>query len=400
MKLKDIFKRKKEQRGLQYITNYSDGLLFGQHVNNGSAMALSSVYRAVELISDNIAILPFKLKNVEKEHIAEIEEHNLLNIFNNRTHNVMSHFTLIKMLIQSVLLNGNGFAYIHRDNKGNVINIEYLNPNDIIINYDRFTQKLTYTITPIRQKVEPINVIHLVKNTYDGVNGKSVISFAHRSINNANNAENQSINFYQSGCNLAGVLTVQGQLNDTQKEQIRSSWNQAYSANGAGLAVLQGNMTYQPIQINAKDSQLLESRQYNVNDIARFFGINPILLGENNGVSLGSMEQIQQQFISYTLQPYITMIEEEFNRKLLKPSECNLKIELDTTALIKTDKTATANYYSTLLDKGVMCINEVRKELGYNKIDGGEKHIIPYTAISQNTINNEENINETDEKNY
>lgn len=391
MKLKDIFKRKKEQRGLQYITNYSDGLLFGQHVNNGSAMALSSVYRAVELISDNIAILPIKLKNVDKEHIAEVEEHNLLNIFNNRTHNVMSHFTLIKMLIQSVLLNGNGFAYLHRDNKGNVINIEYVNSNDIVINYDRFTQKLSYTITTIRQKVEPINVIHLIKNSYDGVNGKSVISFAHRSINNANNAENQSINFYQSGCNLAGVLTVQGQLNDQQKDQIRSSWNQAYSANGAGLAVLQGNMTYQPIQINAKDSQLLESRQYNVNDIARFFGINPILLGENNGVSLGSMEQIQQQFISYTLQPYITMIEEEFNRKLLKPSEYNLKIELDTTALIKTDKTATANYYSTLLDKGVMCINEVRKELGYNKIDGGEKHIIPYTEISQNTINNDTN---------
>lgn len=399
MKLKDIFKRKKEQRGLQYITNYSDGLLFGQHVNNGSAMALSSVYRAVELISDNIAILPLKLKNIEKEHIAEVEEHNLINIFNNRTHNVMSNFTLIKMLIQSVLLNGNGFAYIHRDNKGNVINIEYINSNDIVINYDRFTQKLTYTITTIRQKVEPINIIHLVKNTYDGVNGKSVISFAHRSINNANNAENQSINFYQSGCNLAGVLTVQGQLSDQQKDQIRSSWNQAYSANGAGLAVIQGNMTYQPIQINAKDSQLLESRQYNVNDIARFFGVNPILLGENNGVSLGSMEQIQQQFISYTLQPYITMIEEEFNRKLLKPSEYNLKIELDTTALIKTDKTATASYYSTLLDKGVLCVNEVRKELGYNKIDGGDVHLIAYTDVAQNTINKNDNTEIADENN-
>lgn len=399
MKLKDIFKRKKEQRGLQYISNYSDGLLFGQRVNNNSALALSAVYRATELISDNIAILPIKLKNVDKEHIAEVEEHNLIDIFNNRTYNVMSKYNLIKLLIQSVLLNGNGFAYIHRDNKGNVINIEYINPNDIVVNYDRFTQKITYTITSIRKNIEPINIIHLVKNSFDGVSGKSVISFANRSINNANQAENQSLNFYQSGCNLSGILTVQGQLSDTQKEQIRTSWNQAYNANGSGLAVIQGNMSYAPIQINARDAQLIESRQYNVNDIARFFGVNPILLGENNGVNLSSIEQIQQQFISYTLQPYITMLEEEFNRKLLKPSEINYKIELDTTALIKTDKTATASYYSTLLDKGVLCINEVRKELGYNKINGGEKHIIPYTDVNQNSINKNDNTEIANENN-
>lgn len=399
MRLKDIFKRKKEQRGLQYISNYSDGLLFGQRINNNSALALSAVYRATELISDNIAILPIKLKNIEKEHIAEVEEHNLIDIFNNRIYNVMSKYNLIKLLIQSVLLNGNGFAYIHRDNKGNVINIEYINPNDIVVNYDRFTQKITYTITSIRKNVEPINIIHLVKNSFDGVSGKSVISFANRSINNANQAENQSLNFYQSGCNLSGILTVQGQLSDQQQEQIRSSWNQAYNANGSGLAVLQGNMSYAPIQINARDAQLIESRQYNVNDIARFFGVNPILLGENNGVSLGNMEQIQQQFISYTLQPYITMVEEEFNRKLLKPSEFDYKIELDTTALIKTDKTATASYYSTLLDKGVLCINEVRKELGYNKIENGDVHLIAYTDVSQNTINKNDNTEIADENN-
>lgn len=387
MKILDIFK-KKEKRGLQYVSNYSDGLLFGQMVNNNGAMALSAVYRAVELISDNIAILPIKLKNIEKEHIAEVETHNLLDIWQNRNGNYISKFNLIKMLVQSVLLHGNGYAFIQRDKDGNVEDIIYLENGDVAVNYNKHSKRLTYTITSLRKKVEPCNIIHLVKNSYNGIEGKSVISFANRSINNANQAENQSLNFYQSGCNLSGILTVQGQLNDQQKEQIRNSWNQAYNGNGQGLAVLQGNMSYQPISVNAHDAQLLEARQYNVNDIARFFGINPVLLGENNGVSLGSMEQIQQQFISYTLQPYITLIEEEFNRKLLKPSEFNLKIELDTTALIKSDKTATASYYSTLLDKGVMCINEVRKELGYNKIDGGDTHLIPYTDVAQNTINN------------
>lgn len=387
MKILDIFK-KKEKRGLQFVSNYSDGLLFGQMVNNNGALALSAVYRAVQLISDNIAILPIIIKNIEKEHIADVESHNLLDIWQNRNGNYISKFNLIKMLVQSVLLHGNGYAFIQRDKDGNVEDIIYLENGDVAVNYNKHSKRLTYTVTSLRKKVEPCNIIHLLKNSYNGIEGKSVISFANRSINNANQAENQSLNFYQSGMNLSGILTVQGQLSDTQKQEIRQSWNQAYNANGSGLAVLQGNMSYSPIQINARDAQLLEARQYNVNDIARFFGINPVLLGENNGVSLGSMEQIQQQFISYTLQPYITLIEEEFNRKLLKPSEYSYKIELDTTALIKTDKTATASYYSTLLDKGVLCINEVRKELGYNKIDGGDTHLIAYTDVAQNTINN------------
>ncbi len=391
MKLFNLFKKKnEEQRGLQYISSYSDGLMFGGGTSNNTALNISAVYRAVELISDNIAILPIVVKNIEKDHISELEEHNILDVFSNRN-NIVSKYQFIKLIVQSVILYGNGFAYIHRDKNGDVTNIQYLHPNDVQIHYNKNTNTLWYTSTLLNnQKIEPINILHFVKNTVDGIKGKSVISYANRSIQNANYTENQALSFFNSGCNLAGILTVQGQLNDQQKEQIRSSWNQAYSANGSGLAVLQGNMSYQPLQVSATDAQLIESRNYNVGDIARFFGVHPTLLGDG---SIGDIEQAQQQFISYTLQPYIVMIEEELNRKLLKPSEYNLKIELNTTAILKSDKNATATYYSMMLDKGIMCINEVRKELGYNKIDGGDKHLIAYSNIEQNTINTEKHTN-------
>ena len=191
------------------------------------------------------------------------------------------------------------------------------------------------------------------------------------------------------------MLTVQGQLTQKQKEDIRSSWNQAYNNGGNGLAVLQGNMSYQPIQLSASDAQMLESRQYNVQDIARFFGISPVLLGDLSHSSYSTIEATQNQFLLHTLQPYISMIESEFNRKLLKPSESNLHINLDETALLKTDKTALASYYTQLLNSGVLCVNEVRKELGYSEIEGGDKHIIPYSKVNDNTINNN-NVNNTD----
>lgn len=377
----------KRNNNINYPT-FSDALNFATIGNNYGAMNISAVYRATEIISDSIAILPIKIKEDNKEHLEEIT-HPLKYAFSN---GVISKYTLIKLLVQSVILRGNGFAYIERGADGTATGLRYLDSNDVQIHYNKNNKTLYYTCGLVsKQHIEPCNMIHLIKNSYDGVNGLSVLSFATRSIKTANNTENSASNFFTNGCNLAGVLTVQGQLSAQQKQDIRNSWNTAYSNGGNGLAVLQGNMSYQPIQLSAAESQMLESRLFNVTDIARFFGISPVLLGDLSNSSYSTIEATQNQFLLHTLQPYIVMIEEEFTRKLFKPSESNLRVNLDETALLKTDKTALASYYGTLLDKGILCINEVRTELGYSTIEGGDKHLIAYTDIKQNTINDNGN---------
>lgn len=382
----EIRKSKEEKRELEYISCTSTALPFGQLLNNYSAMNISAVYRATELISESIAMLPIKIKITDKTHKEELESHSLNLVFQNK-YGLMTRFNFIKLLIQSVILRGNGFAYIDRAEDGTVKALRFLESNDVNIFYKKGKEEsLYYTCNYIKGKIEPINMIHLVKNSYDGVNGVSLISYASRSINLANSTENSANNFFKSGCNLSGVLTVQGQLTDRQKNDIRTSWNQAYTNGGSGLAILQGNMEYKPIQLSASDSQLLESRSYNVQDIARFFGINPILLGDLSHSSYSTLEAAQQEFLLHTLQPYIVMVEEEFTRKLTKPSEKNIQVNLDETAILKTDKSALAKYYSTLLQNGVLCVNEVRKELGLSPINGGDKHVIPYSKITDNII--------------
>lgn len=382
-------KKEKEQENRNVITyyNYSgEALPFNELKNTYAAMNISAVYRAVEIISDSVAILPIKIKQTDSNHSEELKTHPLNNVFNNNT---LSKYNFIKLLIQSVILKGNGFAYIHRANDGTCIGLQYLEAGDVTINYNKNKNELFYICNLIsKKKIEPCNMIHLVKNSYDGVNGISVLSYATRAIKLAGNTENSANSFFTNGCNLSGVLTVEGQLNDKQRSDVRNSWNQAYSNGGNGLAILQGNMKYQPIQLNASDSQLLESRQYNVEDIARFFGISPVLLGDLTHANYNSIEALQQMFLLHTLQPYITLCEEEFTRKLFKPSENNLIVNFDETAILKTDKVALANYYGSLLDKGVLCVNEVRKELGYSEIEGGNKHTISYTKIEDNIINN------------
>lgn len=369
---------------------FGDALTFSGLRNQYSAMNISAVYRAVEIISDSIAMLPIKIRQLDADHYNELDSHSLNLVLKNAGY--LSKYTFIKLLIQSIMLRGNGFAYIERAGDGTVTGLRYLPSGDVQIHYNKEKKELYYTCNYVSKKrIEPINMIHLLKNTYDGVNGVSTLTYATRSINLSNNTENSANNFFTSGCNLAGILTVQGQLNDKQRDQIRSSWNQAYSNGGAGLAVLQGNMDYKPIQLSAAESQMLESREFNITDIARFFGISPVLLGDLSHSSYSTIEATQNQFLLHTLNPYIVLVEEEFTRKLFKPSESNLVIDLDETALLKTDKSALAGYYGALLDKGVLCVNEVRKELGYSPIEGGEKHMIAYTKIEDNLINNEEN---------
>lgn len=392
MNWRNLFKKKEvEKRDLNYVP-FSDALIFSTLRNQYSSMNISAVFRAVEIISDSVATLPIRVKAVNEKD--EIKSHPLNLVFADK-YNVMSKYNFIKLLIQSVILKGNGFAYIERSEDGSVLRLRYLESSDVQIFWDKNKEQLYYTCNVIsRKRIEPINMIHLVKNSYDGINGVSVLSYAARSLKLANNTENSANSFFTNGCNLSGVLTVQGQVTDKQREQIRQSWNSAYSNGGNGLAILQGNMEYKPIQLSAADSQLLESRLFNVQDIARFFGISPVLLGDLSHSSYATIEAAQQEFLLHTLNPYIVMIEEEFTRKLVKPSE-NLEINFDETALLKTDKKALADYYGSLLDKGVLSINEVRTELGYSEIDGGDKHTIAYSKIEDNDINNTKN-NEKD----
>ena len=401
--MKNIFKnnglgwtgKDKEEKRDNTITYYGgESLPFTSIQNQYAAMNISAVYRAVEIISDSVAMLPIKIKQIDATHKEELQNHPLNVVFNN---NLLSRYNLIKLLIQSVMLKGNGFAYIHRAQDGTAIELQFLESGDVNVFWNKQKEELYYTCNIIsKKKIEPCNMIHLIKNSYDGVNGVSILTYAARSIKLAGNTENSASSFFTNGCNLSGVLTVQGQLNDKQRNDIRSSWNQAYSNGGNGLAILQGNMDYKPIQLNAADSQMLESRQFNVTDIARFFGISPVLLGDLSHANYNSIEALQQMFLLHTLQPYITLIEEEFTRKLLKKKKKNLIVNFDETALLKTDKVALSQYYGNLLDKGVLCVNEVRKELGYSEIEGGDKHLIAYTKIEDNTINKKETENDKD----
>ena len=179
-------------------------------------MNLSAVYRATELISDSIAVLPIKIQRMdEKNSKNEIENHPLKLVFGDKNNgNILSKFNLMKLLVQSVILRGNGFALINRTDDGTVTGLQFLEPQEVIINYNKITNQLYYTVPKLTKSkhIEPINMIHLLNFSYDGITGISTLQNARRTLGLATEAENHAEGFFKGGANLAGVLKVQSSL--------------------------------------------------------------------------------------------------------------------------------------------------------------------------------------------
>ena len=379
------------KKPLNYINPCDNGALPFFRFNQGSAMNLSTAYRCIELISDSIGTLPVQVKKLGRRGKTNVlDNHPLVKIIYDKR-NRITKFMLFKLIVQAVITKGNSFVYIERAQDGTPTSLRYLEPQDVTVNYNKQTNDLYYLANKVSsRRIPPSDMLHFVKNSYDGVNGVSLLTYASRTLKLANDTESSASRFFGSACNLSGILKMTGNPTQEQMTSAKQTWQ--LIAND-GLAVMKGNMDYIPVQLSASDSQLIESRQYNVQDICRFFGVSPVLVGDLSH-SLSTIEAIQNEFLTHTLAPYISMIEDELNRKLI--TDDNLYINLDETAILRTDKQQLAQYYSTLLNTGVLSINEVRKELGYNEAEGLDEHHIPYNAAAQSSLTNDtQNVNKT-----
>ncbi len=371
-KIFGIKKKEVEARGSLF-----DSLQY--NINGGcsanKAMLLSTVYRCVDVISDSVAQLPLEPYYKDKDGFKmKFVEHPSYYLLNKEPNKIMSRFTFIKTLIVSTLLKGNGYALIERDGKGDAVALHYVNPDFVTpINENGV---IKYSVTGIKGYVESCNMIHILNFSYDGITGISTLAHAKQTLGLSQDSESHAQGFFKGGANLAGILTVQSTLTAKQKQDLKASWQTAFSPTTGqpnGVAVLEGNMSFQPITVNPADAQLLETRQFNVIDICRFFGVSPVKAFDLSKSSYSTVEATQLAFLTDTLAPLLEKIELEFERKIYKPSERkNIEVRFDTSVLLRADKASLASYYNTLFQIGVITPNEIRKVLDLPAIEDGD----------------------------
>ena len=354
-------------------------------------MLLSTVYRCVDLISDSVAVLPLKTYLLDEGGFKkEYKTHPAYMILDLEPNEDMTRFVFFKTLMASVLLTGNGYAYIERDRNLNLLQLVYIPTSQVTIVYitdKNGIMRKRYQVVGFKELVEPKDMIHVLNFSYDGIIGVSTLTHARQTLGIATKSEEHASGFFESGGAVSGILTVEGKrLDKGQKDQIYETWDERMSQHPNGIAVLEGNMKYQPITVSPKDSQLLESRQFNVVDICRFFSVSPVKAFDLSKSSYSTVEATQLQYLTDTALAVITKIEQEINRKVFLRSERGRIIaEFDTSAILRTDKAAQAAYWKDMFYVGAASPNEIRRENNLSRVDNGDQVFVP---VNTQTLDN------------
>lgn len=377
--------RKASKREIREVvaSGYTGNSLFlGSREN---AMLLSTVYRCVDVISDSVAQLPLETFSIDSEGFKRpFINHPIYSLMNDEPNEDMTRFTFFKTMVASILLRGNAYAYIERDFKGNTVQLIYLQDHQVSIEWILDTdgvKRKRYRIVGFKELVEPKDMIHFLNFSYDGIIGVSTLTHARQSLGIATDSEAHAAKFFKGGANMAGIMTIEGtRVNTDQKQQNYDEWSKRtdpITGNSNGIVILEGNMKYQPISINPKDSQLLESRQFNVVDICRFFSVSPVKAFDLREANYSTVEATQLGFLTDTVAPMLVKIELELQRKLFKNSERGkVKIEFNTTGFLRADKAAQGTYLNQMFQIGAMTPNEIRRENNLPKVEYGDNAFV------------------------
>lgn len=296
-----------------------------------------------------------------------------------------------------LLLNGNFYAYIDRVSLEPVA-LWPIDPARVTVEQDKDSGIITYKVTTAKgiQGLHPFEVLHVLGITLDGLKGISPITFARESLGGAIAELRHGQSFFQHGAALSGVLQHPGHLGPEAAETLRQSWREKYSGtdNAGRVAVLEEGMEFKPVSLSNKDAQWLESRQVSVLDIARIFGVPPALLGHLEKASYSSQEAQNIEFLTHSLRPWLTRIEQALERALMPNSD--LYCEFTTGDLLRTNQKDRYEAYRIALASGFMSVNEVRRLENLPEVDGGDEL---YRPLNMGLLGGEDEDESAREKN-
>lgn len=393
-----LFSRKsdnKEQRSIGDGAIFADSLFYCPSTSfiTTSAMKISPFHRAVSLISSSCGILPVYLYQKTEEG-KRLVENELSWIVNNEPNQIQSRYTFFKQIMQDVLLYGNGYGLIIRDGT-TVKEIRYIRPANVTIIYNEAYNEVKYDINDYGVK-QSYEVLHFFNESDDGVQGKSIIKSAGDTLELAADSNRTARKFFKNGMGISGILKFKNLLNDKQRSEIRTAWSTSMSTGDGGVAILGNDADFQSVSLDPKNSQLLESRQFNIAEVARFFDLNPCMLGTDSNYN--QIEAAMIGFLQECLQPRLTMMEEELSRKLLLRRERmnGYYFAFDTQDILRCTKKDLAEYFTKLVTNGILTPNEIRHKLDMEPMDGGNDC---YMQTAMAPLNKIEQINEEDEGN-
>ena len=353
-------------------TFYMGGSTSGKTVTERSAMQMTAVYACVRVLSEAVAGLPLHIyRYTTKGSKEKATDHPLYFLLHDEPNPEMCSFVFRETMMTHLLLWGNAYAQIIRNGKGEVIAIYPLMPNRMTVDRDEHGQ-LYYqyqlsrddaqTMKGSMVKLKPSEVLHIPGLGFDGLVGYSPIAMAKNAIGLSIATEEYGSKFFANGAAPGGVLEHPGTLKNPAR--VRESWNQAFggSVNSNRVAVLEEGLKYTPITIAPDQAQFLETRKFQLNEIARIFRVPPHMIGDLERATFSNIEHLSLEFVKYSLDPWLVRWEQSMSRVLFTDDEKReyfIKFNVD--GLLRGDYQSRMSGYSVGIQNGFLSPNDVRE---------------------------------------
>ena len=363
----------------------------GKPVNERTAMQTTAVYACVRILAEAVASLPLHVYEYQDDGGKKlVHDHPLYYLLHDEPNPEMTSFVFRETLMSHLLIWGNAYAQIIRDGAGRVLGLYPLLPDkmdvqrddkgNIYYEYSRNSDEnpMFKEYGDIRLKAE--DVLHIPGLGFDGLIGYSPIAMAKNAVGMTLACEEYGASFFANGANPGGVLEHPGVLKDPSK--VRESWNSVYRGvnNAHKIAVLEEGMKYQQIGIPPEEAQFLETRKFQINEIARLYRIPPHMVGDLDKSSFSNIEQQSLEFVKYTLDPWVIRWEQSLQRSLLLPGEKGKYfIKLNVDGLLRGDYQSRMNGYAVGRQNGWFSANDIREMENMNPIpdeEGGNLYLI------------------------
>ena len=362
----------------------------GKAVNERTAMQTTAVYSCVRILAEAVASLPLHIYRYSDTSKDRVPEHPLYTILHDEPNVDMTSFVFRETMMSHLLVYGNAYSQIIRDGAGRVLGLYPLLPDkmevdrlengELVYYYSRYSEENPNFRDMGRIALRQQDVLHIPGLGFDGLVGYSPIAMAKNAVGMTLACEEYGASFFANGANPGGVLEHPGVLKDPGK--VRESWNSVYrgSGNAHKIAVLEEGMKYQQIGIPPEEAQFLETRKFQINEIARLYRIPPHMVGDLEKSSFSNIEQQSLEFVKYTLDPWVIRWEQSLQKALLLPEEKKeYFIKLNVDGLLRGDYQSRMSGYATARQNGWMSANDIRELEDLNPIpeeEGGGLYLI------------------------
>ena len=361
----------------------------GKQVTERSAMQMTAVYSCVRILAEAVAGLPLHVYKTGTDGGKEkATDHPLYRVLHDAPNPEMTSFVFRETLMTHLLLWGNAYAQIIRNGRGEVIGLYPLMPSRMSVGrltsgalyYDYQTMPGEVPGDTGLVRLAASEVLHIPGLGFDGLVGYSPIAMAKNAIGMAQACEDYGASFFANGAAPGGVLEHPGTIKDPTR--VRESWQATFGGakNGNKIAVLEEGMKYTPISMSPEQAQFLETRKFQMGEIARIFRVPPHMIGDLDKSSFSNIEQQSLEFVKYTLDPWVIRFEQAITAKLLTEVERrSVYVKFNLEGLLRGDYASRMNGYAVARQNGWMSANDIRELENLDRIDeaeGGDLYLV------------------------